>query len=318
MPLINYRYNPFQDVLNAVTISNEEHIIPSASPFTIQLCEAPKKDAPSTMSLKINGVTAEEVAAYPAQGQYWPDYSTNADGNLQWNTGTILFNSADAGKTVLVTYKATGSIVWADTVNTYLFRQSGSILAPQWARHANLSGCAGGGGGGGWDGRGGSGGVTSFGSLLSLGGGAGGGGRGTLQGSMEAGASGVTFSGLIPAESGRYVDMVKNEGTGFTAEYTYRAGAGGSGPFGQGGFGAIGANPMGWGAGGAGGLRGSNWGGGGGGAGGACIERRVGVVGGRRYVITIGDGGSSGNDGGHINGGGGYGSGGLLIIKWGA
>lgn len=321
MPLINYRYNPFQDVLNPVTVSNEEHIVPSASPFTIQLCEAPKKDAPSTISLKIDGVTAEEVAAYPAAGQYWPDYSTNADGNPQWNTGTILFNSADAGKNVLVTYKATGTVVWADTINTYLFRQSGTIIAPQWARSAILSGCGGGGGGGGFGGgggagsRGSAGGVTSFGSLLSLGGGEGGGGRGTAHGNMEAGAGGETFSGLVPSKSGRYLDKIFSA-EGAAIDYVYRAGAGGSGPFGMGGNGAPGATPSGWGAGGAGGLR-SNWGGGGGGAGGACIERRVGIVGGQKYIITIGEGGGGGNGGGYANASGGWGSSGLLIIKWG-
>lgn len=141
MPSINYRYNPFLDTPNPVTIMDEVHIIPTVSPFTIQLCEAPLKEAPSTISLKIDGVTAEEVAAWPAQGQFWPDYSTNADGNERWNTGTILFSSSDSGKTVTVTYKATGSIVWADTVNTYVFLDSGPIIAPQWAKYAYISGC---------------------------------------------------------------------------------------------------------------------------------------------------------------------------------
>lgn len=321
MPLINYRLDPFNDTLNTVTITNEIHIIPSSSPFTIQLCEAPKKDAPSTISLKIDGVIAQEVAAVPAQGQFWPDYSTNADGNEHWNTGAILFNSADAGKTVSVTYKATGSIVWADTVNTYVFMDSGSIIAPQWAKVAYISGCAGGGGGGGSNAAGAAGGTTSFGSLLSLGGGGGGGGRGLLQGNMEAGANGITMIGLVPAEAGRYIDMVKNIGsTGFTAEFVYRGGAGGSGPFGQGGnpryrVKGDGNDMQGNGrGGGGGGALFTGGGGGGGGAGGACADHRIRVVGGRKYTITIGAGGVGGSGAQK----GGDGTKGRLIVRWGA
>lgn len=314
MPLINYRLNPFNDTLNTVTITNETHIIPSSSPFTIQLCEAPKKDAPSTITLRIAGVVAQEVAAYPAQGQYWPDYSTNADGNEGWNTGTILFNSADAGKTVTVTYKATGSIVWADTVNTYVFWESGFIIAPQWARYAFLSGCGGGGGGGGRDAAGTAGGVTSFGSLLTLGGG-GGGGRAASMGSLLthglAGGGGSSRAGLIPAGAGYHID---NRG-----EVQRCGGAGGSSPFGQGGearysVDSDGGSGRGRGMGGSGALHTAQGGGGGGGAGGAAIDYRVGIVGGRRYIVTIGAGGVGG--GGAQRGGDGWP--GVLIVRWGA
>lgn len=309
MPSRNYRYNPFQDTLNAVTVTNEAHIISSSSPYTIQLCEAPKKDTPSTITLKIDGVTAQEVAAYPAQGQYWPDYLTNADGNEHWNTGTILFNSADAGKLVTVTYKATGSIVWAETVNTYYFWDSGSIIAPHWAKYAFVSGCAGGGGGGGRDADGGAGGITSFGSLFSLGGGGGGSRVGGLN-SGVAGDNGSTRAGLVPAESGYYVDR--------QGEVQWRGGAGGSNPFGQGGATRFsttgnGNNPRGRGGGGGGSLR-TQGGGGGGGSGGACIDHRIAVEGGKTYAITIGAGGVGG--GGSEIGADGWP--GFLIIRWGA
>lgn len=311
MPSVNYRLNPFNDTLNTVTITNETHIISSSSPYTIQLCEAPKKDAPSTMTVRIAGTVAQEVAAYPAQGQFWPDYSTNADGNEGWNTGTILFNSADAGKTVTVTYKATGSIVWADTVNTYVFWESGSIVAPQWAKYAYISGCGGGGGGGGRDAAGSAGGVTSFGSLYSLGGG-GGGGRTSGRDSGAAGYNGMTKAGLIRAEPGYYID--------YNGEVQRRGGAGGSGPFGPGGTeggsagmaggkrggGGSGTNPV-----------GANMGGGGGGPGGACIDHGgVPVVGGTRYIVTIGQGGKRGGGSGGNDGG--DGAPGLLIVRWGA
>lgn len=52
-----------------------------------------------------------EVSASPTKGQFWPDYSTKADNDDNWNTGTILFNSADAGKTVAVNYRGMGTLL---------------------------------------------------------------------------------------------------------------------------------------------------------------------------------------------------------------
>lgn len=310
MPLMNYRLNPFNDTLNTVTITNETHIVPSSSPYTIQLCEAPKKDAPSTITLRIAGTVAQEVAAYPAAGQFWPDYSTNADGNEGWNTGTILFNSADAGKTVTVTYKATGSIVWADTVNTYIFWDSGSIIAPNWAKCAYISGVGGGGGGGGRDAAGTAGGVTSFGSLLSLGGGGGGGRIGGLDAGIP-GTGGSSRAGLIPAGAGYYIDK--------RGEVQRCGGNGGGSPFGQGGEARYvttgdGDTGRGRGMGGSGALHSAQGGAGGGGSGGACVDFLRNIVGGRKYVVTIGAGGVGG--GGVQKGGDGWP--GMLIVRWGA
>lgn len=152
----DYRLDPFRNVLNAVKISGETHTIPKVSPFTIRLAEVPLKETPSSISLTIGGNMASEVSAQPAAGQFWPDYSTGADGDENWNTGTILFNAADAGKKVVVTYKGTGILVdkriLADTVG---FWSPGTytVIAPLWARQAIITGCgAGGGGGGGYDG----------------------------------------------------------------------------------------------------------------------------------------------------------------------
>ncbi|MCF0141905.1 MAG: hypothetical protein HUJ75_00850, partial [Parasporobacterium sp.] len=42
---------------------------------------------------------------------YWPDYHTTSHGIEDWNTGTLLFNSADAGKGVYVSYNGIGTLV---------------------------------------------------------------------------------------------------------------------------------------------------------------------------------------------------------------
>lgn len=304
---IDYRLDPFQDVLNPVTITGETHIIPSVSPFTIRLGEVPLKETPSSISLTIGGVEAEEVSSAPAAGQFWPDYSTGADGDDDWNTGTILFNAADAGKTVVVTYKGTGTVVWADLVNTYVFTESGTITAPSWATHAIISGCAGGGGGGSGStsssSTGSTGGTTSFGSLLTLGGGLGG-----IGGGGAGGAKGSGIFMTVPAEGG----LPEGSTTG------YRGGEGGGGPFGRGGARkAVGSTSTGnaatgYGGGGGGGIYGSYGGGGGGGAGGACVNWPVAVVGGTTYTITIGAGGNGATSVGN----GGKGSPGYMQIRW--
>ena len=106
----DYRYNPFSDALETVAITGENHVIPTNSPYTIRLAEVPLKESPSTVSLTINGVAGVEVAADPAAGEFWADYNTGADGDDNWNTGTIKFNAADAGKTVVAAYKGMGTL----------------------------------------------------------------------------------------------------------------------------------------------------------------------------------------------------------------
>ena len=112
MAIVDYRLDPFLNVMDAKKISNESHQIPTQSPYTIRLIEVPQKSDPSSLVVKYeNGTVLTEVAAQPSQGQYWPDYNTTAHGVTDWNTGTLLFNSADAGKTVTVSYYGTGTLV---------------------------------------------------------------------------------------------------------------------------------------------------------------------------------------------------------------
>ena len=107
----DYRLDPFTGQLNIREITGEEHTVPQNSPYTIRLNEVPYKADPSTLKVtyKDSGAQLTEVAAQPEAGQYWPDYSTTAV--KEWNTGTLLFNAADAGKTVLVSYQGMGTLV---------------------------------------------------------------------------------------------------------------------------------------------------------------------------------------------------------------
>lgn len=111
----DFRYNPFSDVSTAV-LATERHLIPSESPYVVTLNEIPQKTSPSTMTVNeigatgIAGASFAEVAAIPEAGQFWADYNTGATGSENWNTGKLLFNAADAGKMVEVTYTATGTL----------------------------------------------------------------------------------------------------------------------------------------------------------------------------------------------------------------
>ena len=212
-----YRYDPFQDALQDVSIVNEEHVVESSSPYTIQLDEIPLKETPSSMTVRIkavlnedldasetgidlasaaqaawftsgdvitidseqmlvgsvsgatltvtrahNSTTAathasgtavygepfEEVSAAPTAGQYWPDYTTGADGDEKWNTGTLKFNASDAGKTVVVSYQGTGAIAGPNALGLRCqkFEASGTFVVPPKVYTVYVTMCGGGGG----------------------------------------------------------------------------------------------------------------------------------------------------------------------------
>lgn len=112
MAIKDYRLDPFLNVINIKKIAGEQHQVPNQSPYTIRLKEVPQKTDPTTLSIKFaNGTMLTEVAAQPSQGQYWPDYNTTSHGLEDWNTGTILFNAADAGKIIHAGYNGMGTLV---------------------------------------------------------------------------------------------------------------------------------------------------------------------------------------------------------------
>lgn len=126
----NHRFNPFTGADMAVS-KTEDHIpVPSSSPFCLQLLEVPRKEIPSTVVIYDypDGITMTEVATSPTLGQYRVDYPI-ADGGH--GTGMIEFNSGDAGKDIRVQYKATGSPVIAEFLDTLVSWPSPSPGANQ-------------------------------------------------------------------------------------------------------------------------------------------------------------------------------------------
>ena len=116
----NIRINPFigdGGTTNYIELV-ETHVIPSASPFLIRLNEVPQKKDPSNIKVeyvdsktgRVNEGVLREVAATPGAGEYRLDYSTNANGDEDWNTGLIEFSSADANNCIRVSYTGMGTL----------------------------------------------------------------------------------------------------------------------------------------------------------------------------------------------------------------
>lgn len=147
----DYRLNPFTGALDFVNIYEETHVIPVNSPYIVRLDEVPEKTFPSSIVLEIDGTEATEVATFPAQGEFWPDYSCDVEEDANWNTGAILFNSADAGKTIKVSYHGTGTLVDVEKTRALhgvvVFTEDGEWKCPPGITKVYVSMCGGGGGG---------------------------------------------------------------------------------------------------------------------------------------------------------------------------
>jgi len=121
---VNWRYNPFSDAYMLVDKTEDNLYIPASSPFLIQLLELAKKETPSTVTVwcyDTSGYFAE-VATAPAQSQFRVDYPP-ADGK---GTGLVEFNQNDAGKRVRIFYKATGSPILEEFLNTKISWPAGT------------------------------------------------------------------------------------------------------------------------------------------------------------------------------------------------
>lgn len=99
-------------------IINEPWTVPSSSPFTVKLIEVPYPDSPSSVS--IPGFV-ETTSSSPGIGKFYVNYSS----------GYLTFNSADADTPVFVSYRGRGSIVDAvdvDTIQTILAEIANEVI----------------------------------------------------------------------------------------------------------------------------------------------------------------------------------------------
>lgn len=135
--IYDYRLDPWNNVLDIHNISGEQHQIPTTSPFTVRLLEVPQKTEPTSLSVTCNGTAMTEVAATPEQGQFFPDYRANVTGDPNWNRGELLFNAADAGKTITVSYRGMGTLIDSRLPDMLQLPFSGSQQAD---RETNLGG----------------------------------------------------------------------------------------------------------------------------------------------------------------------------------
>lgn len=133
----NWRYNPFTDAYMTVDKTEDNLYVPASSPYLIQLLELPKKDSPSTVSVYCYDIVDyfTEVLTSPAQGEFRVDYPP-ADGD---GTGLVEFNQNDAGKQVKIVYKATGSPIIEEFLDTKISWPDGSPTDRQIAAYLSSS-----------------------------------------------------------------------------------------------------------------------------------------------------------------------------------
>jgi hypothetical protein len=122
--LVNSRTNPWSGLTEKSL--TEIHRVPYEAPFVLYTNEVPKLDTPSTV--KVNGYI--EVQFQPNPGEFWVDY--------KYNTGGIMFNSADSGNVVTVTYKGKGSLVNQEHFNRLASGDPQSGSFNQWWRYAEV------------------------------------------------------------------------------------------------------------------------------------------------------------------------------------
>lgn len=138
---------------DVITIDSEQMLVTNVSGATLTVARGYNSTSAATHTLNtpIYGPLWSEVAATPAARQYWPDYATGADGDDNWNTGTLLFNSADAGKTLSVSYTGTGTLADTEAVSRglveYFTPGSYTFIVPRGVTQIEIE--LGGGGGGG-------------------------------------------------------------------------------------------------------------------------------------------------------------------------
>lgn len=107
------RVNPFEGT-TAYKSLTEVHVIPTTQPYWVRLGEIPAYEEVSSLNITDydSGATFTEVNVIPNAGEFMPDWYSDFGGTTNaWNTGTIQFNEADAGKIIKVVYKGTGSLV---------------------------------------------------------------------------------------------------------------------------------------------------------------------------------------------------------------
>jgi len=97
-----------------ITIDAEKMLVVSVASNTLSVTRGyDSTTATSHANASITYIedSLSEVSSSAGAGQFWPDYATGADSDAAWNTGTIQFNSSDAGKIVAVNYKGIGQLV---------------------------------------------------------------------------------------------------------------------------------------------------------------------------------------------------------------
>lgn len=137
---------------DVITIDSEQMLVGSVAGATLTVTRAHNSTtaATHTSGTAVYGEPFEEVSAAPTAGQYWPDYTTGANSDENWNTGLLKFNSDDAGKTIAVSYQGMGSLAGGNALGLRCqkFEASGTYVVPPRVYTVYITEAGGGAGGG--------------------------------------------------------------------------------------------------------------------------------------------------------------------------
>lgn len=133
---IKDRFDPFTEIYSPSNISDEQHTIPSSSPFYVRTKEVVKEDSPSSIEIWTGaGKTGDqytEVSSAPGAGEFQVDY--------KFQSGYIRFNEVNGNTEIYITYKGLGDVVQAAHINTVqiLDNLDGQIRTEQ-IKNANVT-----------------------------------------------------------------------------------------------------------------------------------------------------------------------------------
>lgn len=109
--IYNFRRNP-DKTQNLLHESGEEHTIPSSPPYIIRL-----EEVPDNGSIQSRPVISDFTELHSSDDLTFIEPDASNTFQVNYNTGDIIFNSANADDTVLIDYWKKGTLINADHLN---------------------------------------------------------------------------------------------------------------------------------------------------------------------------------------------------------
>ena len=121
--LSNIRYNSFTGQYYPRRVTNEEHVIPSSSPYIITLNGSPQRTVPSNVVAKILSPDQELLEKDKTIVPGISEFNINYD---ELGNGQVRVNAVHAGKTLQISYNEIGSLIKKELFNIPRYISNGN------------------------------------------------------------------------------------------------------------------------------------------------------------------------------------------------